>query len=57
MVGKGKHPVQHQSFHLINYMNAQHCGSEPEQVHVHNMEQLHAHDCHQNVTGPQGSGH
>jgi len=26
-----------------------------EQVHMHNMEQLHAHDCNQNVTGSQGS--
>jgi len=28
---------------------------EPEQVHMYNMEQLHALDCHQNVTGSQGS--
>ena len=26
---------------------------EPYQVHVQNMEQLNAYDCHQNVTEPQ----
>ena len=31
---------------------------EPEQVHVQNMEQLHAHDRYQNVTGNKTwSGH
>ena len=26
---------------------------EPERIHKQNMEQLHAYDCHQNVTEPQ----
>jgi len=26
---------------------------EPEQVHAQNVDQLQAHDCHQNVTEPQ----
>ena len=26
-----------------------------EQVHVQNVDQLHAHDCHQNVTEPQAT--
>jgi len=30
---------------------------EPEQVHVQNMEQLHAHDCYQNLTEHKTSGH
>ena len=28
---------------------------ETERVHVQNMGQLHAHDCHQNVTEPQAT--
>jgi len=28
---------------------------EPDQVHVQNMEQLHAFDCHQNVAEPQAT--
>jgi len=28
---------------------------EPEQIHMQNMEQLHAYDCHQNVTEPQAT--
>ena len=28
---------------------------EPERIHIQNMEQLHAHDCYQNVT--ETSGH
>jgi len=30
---------------------------EPERVHVQNMEQLHANDCHQNVTQAKKSTH
>jgi len=26
-----------------------HCRGEPEQVRMQDMEQLHAHDCHQNI--------
>jgi len=29
---------------------------EPDRVHVQNMEQLHAFDCHQNVAEPQATG-
>jgi len=36
-------------------MNAQHCGGEPDRVHIQNMEQLNAYDCHQNVTEPQNT--
>ena len=28
-------------------------GGEPDQIHMQNMEQLHAYDCHQNVAEPQ----
>jgi len=28
---------------------------EPEQIHEQNMEQLHAYDCHQNVTKPRAT--
>jgi len=28
---------------------------EPDRVHMQNMEQLHAYDCHQNVTEPQAT--
>ena len=28
---------------------------EPDRVHAHNMEQLHAFDCHQNVAEPQAT--
>ena len=28
---------------------------EPDRVHTHNMEQLHAFDCHQNVAEPQAT--
>ena len=28
---------------------------EPDRVHTQNMEQLHAYDCHQNVTEPQAT--
>jgi len=27
---------------------------DPDRIRVQNMEQLHAYDCHQNVTEPQG---
>jgi len=27
---------------------------EPERLHIQNMEQLHAHDCHPNVTETSG---
>ena len=28
---------------------------EPKQIHEQNMEQLHAYDCHQNVTEPRAT--
>jgi len=28
-----------------------------ERVHMQNVDQLHAHDCHQNVTEPQTTEH
>jgi len=28
---------------------------EPDRIYVQNMEQLHAYDCHQNVTEPQAT--
>ena len=42
---------------LIELVECRTLWGEPEQVHVQNMEHLHAHDRYQNVTEHKTSGH
>ena len=47
-------PLSHNEHYIIT-RKCMTLWGEPDRVHVQNMEQLHAFDCHQNVTEPQAT--